>query len=77
MSEQACRALTLKSSVELPSTVEGGSVKDTVAEVAVEDVMVALAATAPLSQPRVWQSVSYAEPSLMLHVIVADLWNHG
>ena len=58
MPEQAyalARALTLKSSVELPATVEGGSVKDTVAEVAVEDVMVALAGTAPLSQPQVWQ----------------------
>ena len=76
MPEQACRALTLKSSLELPGTVEAGSVKDTVAEVAVEDVMVALAA-APLPQPRVWQSVSYAGTSFMLYFIDAVLWNHG
>ena len=77
MPGQACRALTLKSSVELPGTVEGGSVKDTVAEVAVEDVMVALAGTPPLLQPQVWQSVSYVEPSFMLHVSIAAQWNHG
>lgn len=77
MPEQACRALTLKLSVELPATVEGGSVMDTVAEVAVEDVMVALTGTAPLSQPRVRQSARYVEPSLTLHVIVEDPWTHG
>lgn len=44
--------------MELPGTVEGGSVKDTVAEVVVEDVMVALAGTGPLSQSKVGQSVS-------------------
>ena len=75
MPGQPCRALTLKSSVELPGNVEGGSVKDTVAEVAFEDVMVAL--TAPLLQPQVWQSVSCVEPSFMLHVNIVVPCNHG
>ena len=77
MPGQPCRALTLKSSVELPGTVEGGSVKDTVAEVAVEDVMVALAGTAPLLQPQVWQSVGYVVSSFMLHVNIVVPCNHG
>ena len=53
--EQAFRALTLKSNVEMPGTVVGGNVKDTVADAAVEDAMVALEGTAPLSQSQVWQ----------------------
>lgn len=50
-----CRRLTLRSIVLLPDTVDGGSVKVTVAVVAFEDVTVPM--RGDLLHPYIWQSV--------------------